>query len=176
MKTDCERIVQDIDALVSDTEELSPESAAHVQHCAVCQKRIAELNAIVAIQREAAANLAAPSRRLSRKELEGALADGGIGRSGFEIRWRPVLAGAIALVLMIGVTVIHRTPREGPGIAEQSKHGQSTRSLANEGIASTLLALQYEVEDGREIMLATVSNGGGTRHYRMKDVESELRD
>jgi hypothetical protein len=175
MKKNCEGFVEDIAAFASDTAGLSTEAAAHVRNCAACRNKIAELKAVVAMHRDAAANMAEPKRRLGRPQLECALANGGWRRRDFEIRWRPVLAGAVAVGLIVGAAVTHRTPREGVDASHPSKHAQREMSVREEAFEPTLLALRHEVEGGREQMLAGTT-GAGIRHYRVKDVGSELRN
>jgi hypothetical protein len=96
MKKNCERFVEDIAALASDSPEVSPEAAAHVQHCGSCREKIAAFKAAAAMHREVAHNLAEPKLRLHRRQLEQSLAMGGRARRHFVIRWRPVLVGAVA--------------------------------------------------------------------------------
>ncbi len=173
MKKNCERFVEQIAAFASDTSGLSAEAVAHVQSCETCREKIAELKAVAALHREVAANMAEPKRRLGRPQLERALASGGWRSRAFEIRWRPVLAGTVALVLIVGGAVTHRTRSEGP--SHHSNHEQRETNVGKEPFEPTMLALRREVEGGREQVLAGTT-GPGIRHYRVKDVESELRN
>lgn len=173
MKKNCKRFVEDIAVFASDTSGLSTEAAAHVHNCGTCREKIAQLTAVAAMHREGAANLVEPKRRLSRPQLERVLASGGRRMRDFEIRWRTVLAGVVALALIIGGVVTHRPHLERP--SHQSKHDQGEKNVEQEAFEPTMLALHQEVESGRELMLSETV-GPGIRHYRVRDVESELRN
>ena len=175
MKKNCESFVADIAAFASNSAELSPGAAEHVQHCGSCRQRIAEFKAVAALQREIAVSIVEPSRRLSWRQLEESLAGGGRARRDFEIRWRPVLAGAAALALFVGGALIFRTPPERLDVSQQSTQEQPERKLRKEASEHSLLALRHDVESGRERMLAK-NSGAAMRPYRLKDVESELRN
>jgi hypothetical protein len=174
MKKNCDRFVEDIAAFASDSAELSPAAAAHVQHCVSCREKIAEFKAVAAMHREVASNIAEPKRRLDRRQLEESLAIGRQARRDFEIRWRPILAGAAALALFVGGALIYRTPPERLDARQQSTPGQPERKLREEAFEQSLLALRHDVEGGRERMLSK-NSGAALRHYRLKDAESELR-
>ena len=175
MKKNCERFAKDISGFALDTSGLSTKAAAHIQKCATCREKIAELKAVAAMHREGAANLVEPKRRLSRPQLERALASGGQRRRGFEIRWRPVLAGAVALALIVAGVVTHRTHLERADAMHQSEPRQRETKVGDQAFEPTILALRHEVEGGREQMFAG-STGAGLRHYRVKDAENELRN
>jgi predicted anti-sigma-YlaC factor YlaD len=175
MKRNCEQFVEDISAFASDTAGLSAEAAAHIQNCARCREKLGELQAVAAMHREAAGNLAEPKRHLDRRQLERALTSAGSRRRNFEIRWRPVLGGAVALALIIGGVVTSRTPRGSVEAGHRFPHEQRETKVGEESFEPTMLALHHEVEGGREHMLAGTT-GDGIRHYRVKDVETELRN
>jgi predicted anti-sigma-YlaC factor YlaD len=171
-KKNCQEFVEDIAAFASEA-ELSPEAATHLRNCARCREKIAELKAVAALHREAAANLAEPKRRLSRSKLEFALANGSRRRRELEIRWRPVLAGAVALALIVGGALTHRKPQERVDASYQSKHEQRETKVGEESVEPTMLILRHEVEGERMLAGTTAA---ATRHYRVKDVERELRN
>jgi len=175
MKKNCERFVEDIAAFASDASGLSTEAATHVKNCAMCREKIAELKAVAAMHWEGAASLAEPKRRLSRSQLEHELASGGQRRRDFEIRWQPLLAGAVAVVLIVAGAVTHRTHLERPDARHQSKPKQRETKVGEQALGPTILALRHEVEHGHEQMF-TGTAGAGLRHYRVKDAENELRD
>ena len=175
MKKNCERFVEDIAACASDSSALSTKAAAHVQNCATCRRKIAELKAVAAMHWEGAANLVEPKRRLSRPQLERALASGGQRRRDFEIRWRPVLAAAVALALIVAGAVTHRKHLERADARHQSEPGRRETKVGEQTFEPTILTLRHEVEGGREQMFAGTT-GAGLRHYRVKDAENELRN
>jgi hypothetical protein len=175
MKKNCERFVEDIAAFASGTSGFSTEATTHVQNCAMCREKIAELKAVAAMHWEGAANLAEPKRRLSRSQLELELARGGQSSRDFEIRWQPVLAGAVAIALIVAGAVTHRTHLERTDSRHQSKPKQAETKVGEQAFGPTILALRHEVEYGHEQMF-TGTTGAGLRHYRVKDAENELRD
>jgi len=175
MKANCESLIEEIVAFAADARGLSTEAAEHVGNCTRCREKVAELKAIAALHREAAAQLAEPKRRLGRAKLEAAMTKGGSSQSHFEIPWRPMLAGALALGVMVGVIVIHRMPRESLDASFQVKPQPQERQVRPVALEPTLLALHREVEGGRERMLAG-NTGAGIRHYRVKDAAGELRN
>lgn len=174
MKKNCERFVEDIAAFASNTSGLSTKAAAHVQNCTTCREKLAELKAVAAMHWEVVANLVEPKRRLSRHQLERALASGGQRRRDFEIRWRPVLAGAVALALIVAAAVTYRIHLERADARYQSEPGQRETKVGEQTFEPTILTLRHEVEGGREQMFAGTT-GPGLRHYRVKDAENELR-
>jgi hypothetical protein len=131
MKRNCEQFVEDISAFASDTAGLSAEAAAHIQNCARCREKLGELQAVAAMHREAAGNLAEPKRHLDRLQLERALTSAGSRRRNFEIRWRPVLGGAVALALIIGGVVTSRTPRASVEAGHRIHRQREQRSKAS---------------------------------------------
>jgi hypothetical protein len=176
MKKNCERFAGDISAFALDISELSPEAAAHIQNCAACREKIAELKAMAAMHWEGAANLVEPKGHLSRAQLERALASGGQRRREFEIAWRPVLVGgAVALALMVAGVVTHRTHLERADARHQSEPKQRETKVGEQAFEPAILALRHEVEGGGEQMFAGTT-GGGLRHYRVKDAANELRN
>ena len=175
MKMNCESLVEEIAAFASDAAELSTQAAEHVRNCPRCREKISELKTIAAWHRETAANLAEPKRRLGRAQLEDALAKGRSIRRNLEIRWRPMLAGALALAAIVGAVVIHRIPRERMDASPQVKKEPRGMQVREPALEPTLLALHHEVADGRERRLAGTT-GAGIRHYRVRDAASELRN
>ena len=174
MKTNCRDFAEEIAAFASGIADLTTEAAAHVQDCAVCRRKIAELKAVTALHREAAASLAAPKRRLSRRELESAMVKDG-GNSGvFRAHWKSALAGAVVLAVIIGAAVTHRPLHEPADATQQTNHEQTKTEVEEEVFEPTLQALRREVESGRERMVAASPVGPGLRHYRVKDARSEL--
>ena len=175
MKKNCKGFVEEIAAFASDAAGLGTEATAHAQNCARCREKIEELKAVAAMHREAAASMAEPKHRLGRAQLECALAKGGWRRRDSEIQWRPVLAWTMALAFIIGVAVAHRTYRERADEIPPSRHEPGEAKAGEETLGPTMLALRHEVEVGRDPIFAGTS-GAGMRHYRVKDVASELRN
>src|SRR5216117_3330360 len=120
MKGNCEELAQDIEALVAETTGLSSKAAEHVQSCRICREKIEGLRAIAAIHWDAASNMPEPKRRLSRQQLESALAEGGSPMKYLGVHWRPVLAGVVALALIVGGALTHQTMRERASAQHQS--------------------------------------------------------
>jgi len=175
MKANCERFVEDIAAFSSDAARLSPNAAAHLQNCASCREKVAEFQALAAIHRDAAAHLPEPNRRLGRRQLERALTTGGARGGDFELSWRPVLAGVLALAFIIGIAVTYRTPPEEVAATHQPIHERRDAKATEETFEPTMLALRHRVEGGREQMLVGTT-GDRIRPYRLKDVETELKN
>ena len=172
MKTKlCDSYIEDIAAHVSGFASLSAEAAVHLRECAACRKKVAELKAIAAIQMDVAASLPEPKRRLNRHDLESALENSVEPTRSFAIWWRPILASAVALVVTAVVIFVAREPREVVR-ADPTPRTSSPATSAE----PTMLALRNEVEHGREQLLARVPLSGGMQHYRVKDVEIELRN
>lgn len=175
MKKNCERFAEDIAACGLDTSGLGTEAAAHIQNCATCREKIAELKAVAAMQWEGAATLVEPKRRLSRHRLERALMRGDQRRKDYEIGWRPVLAGAVALALIVAGAVTHRIHLERADARHPSEPRQGETKVGEQAFEPTILTLRHELEGGREQMFAGTT-GAGLRHYRVKDAENELRN
>ena len=175
MKANCERLGDDIAAFAADAAPLSRDAAPHLQNCANCREKVAELQALAAFHRDAAANLPEPNRRLGRRQLERALANGSARGGDFKVSWRPALAGVLVIALMIGIAVTHRTPQEEAEASHRPLHERRETKATEETFEPTMLALRRDVEGGREQMLVGTS-GDRFRHYRLKDVETELRN
>ena len=115
MKTSCDLFVEEIAAFVGDAAELSAQAEAHVHDCATCRAKIAQLQEVAALHRESAAHLTEPNRRLTRTQLERALDDGQPRWSARKAGWRPVLAGALVLAVIVGLITF--------GVLVQVLHG-----------------------------------------------------
>jgi hypothetical protein len=175
MKTNCEIWFEEIAAFAADIDRLSPKAAAHIRTCPHCREKMASLIAVATLHREAAANLPEPKRRLGWQQLEEVLLNGRQRAHSFEIRWRPVVVGTLALALiLLSADVIRRMPRDGRDPKLPAKQQKSERQTAEEPLEPTLLALRREVVAGIEPTLAGAT-GAGIRHYRVRDAENELR-
>src|SRR5262245_41720592 len=124
MKDNCEELAQEIESLAAETTGLSSKAAEHVQSCRICREKIERLRAIAAIHWVAASSLPEPKRLLSRQQLESALAEDGWLVNYPGIHWRPILAGVVALALIVGGALTHRTMRERAGAQHQSNEQQ----------------------------------------------------
>ena len=175
MKANCERFVEDIAAFSSDAARLSPDAAAHLQNCASCREKVAEFQALAAIHRDAAAHLPEPNRRLGRRQLERALINDGTRGGEVKVSWRPVLGGVLVLALIIGIAVTYRTPPEEAAATHQPMHERRDAKATGETFEPTMLALRHGMEGGREQMLVGTT-GDRIRPYRLKDVETELKN
>jgi hypothetical protein len=177
MKTkSCDCYVEDLADYATDSISLSAEAAAHLRQCAVCQEKVAELKAVVATQMEAAANLPEPKRRISRGPLERALDDSVEPQRPPTIRLRPILVGAVGLIAAAAVIFVFREPRELVRNGTIPTADPPAPQVGTEPAAPTMLALRNEVERGREQILARIPISGGMQHYRVRDVESELKN
>jgi hypothetical protein len=174
MKTKlCDRFLEEVAAHASDSAPLSRELSAHAESCPGCREKIAELKAIAAMQREAAANLPEPNLRLSRRRLERAL-QAEAGQHGQLAMWlRPAFIGLAAIILLATLLVIRRPPQIHVERQPQGQEQQAPR-VEEQPLEPTMLALRHEVQDGREQILAAVPTGRAIRHYRVRDVEMEL--
>jgi anti-sigma factor RsiW len=177
MKTNlCESQFGELAAYAAGSASLSAETAAHLRTCALCQKKVAELKAVAAVHMDAAANFPEPNRRLNRRQLERALDDSGEPRRPFAIRWRPILASVITLIVVAAVLFSSREPRKLPAL-EPIATRELPETVTSAGpVEPTILALRNEVQKGREQILAGMPISSGMQHYRLKDVESELEN
>jgi hypothetical protein len=168
----CEAHIGEIAAYLAGETALSEDATVHLKECAECRAKVAELRAVVTIHGDGAARIAEPRRRLSRKMLVRSL--GAEEQRGMGFNWlRPVLAASAVVVVVAASLMLRDKPiesMEAPVVA-----GREAES-ASEGAApaQTILALHQEVRDGRELLLVSGRGGSGLKHYRVRDVESEL--
>jgi hypothetical protein len=155
---------------------LSPEAAAHLQQCEVCQTKLRDLQNVAAMHTHAAANLPEPQLRLRRRQLERALKNGQPPRTSFAIPLRPAIAAAIAVITIVTFIFTSRTRHEPPATQVIVENNPGTNEDREETLQPTLHALRHEVQHGREQILAAAPSGVALRHYRVKDVENELRN
>jgi hypothetical protein len=176
MKTKCESFAEDIAVNASDASALAGETAAHLRECESCREKLAELKSVATLQRQVETELPEPRLRLTKRQLERALSNDTGVWSGPRMQWQPVFAGALALVLIAMVMVMRRDPEQRVDTQNQTQQPQPELKAAEEVFEPTMLALRHELQGGREEILASAPTGGRMRHYRVKDVESELRN
>jgi hypothetical protein len=177
MKTHlCDRFNEDLAAYAVNASSLTIEAASHVRQCAACQKKVAELKAVAAIHSAAASDLPEPKRSLCRGQVESALAhERGQGRT-FVTGLRPIFACAVGLVMVAAVFIVSRKRQEPIATQPAIAHGRIAMRAEAEHFEPTMAALRREVHGGGEQLLTAVPISGGMRHYRVKDVQSELRN
>ena len=177
MKTkSCERFIEEIAADAAGATPLRAEAAAHVGTCPTCQQKVAELRAVAAIQHAAAARLPAPGRPLSRRQLERALDNGAEQLRSFGTGTQPIFAGAMAIFALAAVLIISRKPQRPIETDLIAHHERIETRVEAEAFEPTMLALRNQIQGGGEQMLGTARTAAGLRHYRVRDVESELRN
>ena len=173
MKTKrCNDYFNDIVAHVADSSVLGPQAAAHLADCARCQDKVAGLKRIAAIHQLTAHDLPEPKHRLTRRQLERSFERAPAASLTF--RLRPVVFSLLALIIAAAIYLFQKPldSNESPSASYQKPGSQSeTKSFA-----PTILALRHQVLDGREQTLASSHSGSGIRHYRLGDVEIELRN
>lgn len=173
MKSNCKELALDIMAVAAEHAELSNELAEHLGSCRVCREKMESLRAIAAIHRDTAASLPEPKRRLGRQQLESVLAESEGSRQPAPVRWRPILAGALALVLILGGAATLQTMRERARAHHEPIEPPHQMRRAQSVVEPTLLALRQDVEAGRD-QVHGLTTGARIYHYRIKDVEREM--
>jgi hypothetical protein len=176
MKTkSCADYIEEFASYVAESGSLGENAAGHLRRCARCQQKVAELKGVAANYREDSLRIPEPRRRLRRAELQRLLA--GEGRQSRSTWWRPVLAGGVAIVVAIAISVTWKSP-EPNDLALQVK-SLPAAPLKESAIAPTMLALHHDLQGGREQILALgpalTPTRNGMNHYRVRDVERELR-
>lgn len=171
MKTKlCADHIEELASYVAESDSLSKEAAGHLRECVDCRQKVAELKQVAAKCRDEALCIPEPRTRLHRAALERAMAsEGGQSRLPW---WRLVLAGG-AVVIAIAISVNRKSPEV---IGAASPLNPSKEVPAEEAAkAPTMLALRHDLQGGREQTLALSPAGNGISHYRVRDVERELR-
>ena len=169
-RNDCDAFAEEIGAYIGSGVRLGADAATHVRECVRCRARMAEVEAVAAVQEEIAARMPEPKRRLHRRQLERLLEEqrGGIG-------WmRPALIGFAAVMILAAVAVLREqdsVPPEASVVLGRTEEN----SAETPAPAPTILALRQELENGREIM-ASAPSSGAMKHYRVRDVPMELRN
>ena len=172
-RKECDTFAEEIGAYIGSGVRLGADAAAHVRECAKCREKVAELEAVAAIQEDVVARIPEPKRRLHRRQLERLLEE---KREG--IGWmRPAVIGFAAAMMLAAVVVLRELPEKDSVPSDASVAVSRTEQKAPEeaAVAPTVLALRQELEKGRE-MLASAPSSGAMRHYRVRDVEMELRN
>jgi hypothetical protein len=165
-RNDCDAFAEEFGAYIGSGVRLGGGAAAHLRECARCQEKVA----VAKLQEEVAAQMPEPKRRLHRRQLERLLAKkrGGIG-------WmRPALIGFAAVLILAAVAVLREqdsVPPEASVLVSRTEENSAETTVS----APTILALRQELENGRE-MLASAPISGAMKHYRVRDVQMELRN
>jgi hypothetical protein len=172
----CHSFIEDIAAAAGGSAPLSAAAKAHLGECEQCQRKLAELKVVAVIYREAAAKLPQPELRLKTRRLVSALGKGTEPRRTFPIALRPVFTCAVAFIAIGTVLFVFRKPYETVDPEPIVRNERPERKVESGGLEPTLLAFRNELQSGREQVFASAPAGVALRHYRVKDVESELRN
>ena len=176
MKTNlCDTFIEDIAADAVGVTALSAEAAAHLRACAACREKLVVLKRAAEIQNAAAALLPEPKRQLSSRQLARALENEVEQRRGLVISRRPIFACAVVLALITAALFV-RKPQESAEPQPLARKVQTETQPKPEAFEPTMSALRHEMQGGGEQMFAAVRTGAGMRHYRVRDVESELQN
>ena len=87
---------------------------------------------------------------------------------------RPALIGFAAVLILAAVAVLREqdsVPPEASVLVSRTEENSAETTVS----APTILALRQELENGRE-MLASAPISGAMKHYRVRDVQMELRN
>lgn len=169
-RNDCDAFAEEIGACIGSGVRLGADAAAHLRECVKCRARMAEVEAVAAVQEEIAARMPEPKRRLHRRRLERLLEEQRRG-----IGWlRPALIGFVAVMILAAVAVLREQDGMPPEASVAVSRGEEN-SAETPVPAPTILALRQELENGREV-LASAPSSGAMKHYRVRDVQMELRN
>lgn len=174
----CEAHVEELAACIAGEPSVSAEAAAHFRDCTECREKLEKLKSVAAVHERGAARIPEPKRMLTRRELERLMAgDGGKDRGAVFKRLRPLVAGGavvVAVAVIIAMAVFRREEHVvSTGAPEVEVHVERS-GVDPEVFVPTMLALHRDVEERREQLLASAPVAVGMKHYRVRDVASEL--
>lgn len=106
------------------------EFSVHVRECAACHAELNRVQALLAaIDSGAAASMAAEPSPAMVARVRQRIAEEAAAPRWRITSWVPVAAGALALLLAIGVWVTRRQPANGHGVAPSDVAGNSSKSV-----------------------------------------------
>ena len=167
----CADHVEEFANYVAECDALSEEAEVHLQNCACCQQKVAELQKVAALCQEQAQRLPEPGRRLHWRALERSLA-GEWGESRFTL-WRPLLAGGLAIAVALALSVMWK-PSETLDPSTPA-NALLESSVKEQAVEPTMLVLHNALQGDREQILVFNPKRNAISHYRVRDVERELK-